>query len=232
MKFDCNLIDLGKIPYRKAYDLQKKAAEELKLGLSNEALIICEHPPVITIGRAGKLNNLLQDVISLYNEGIEFFKTDRGGDVTAHEPGQITLYPVLNLKARNQADIHLYLNNLQIVILELLTDFGLKAGLIQDKRGVWIRNRKIASIGIGISRWVTYHGLAINVNNNLKAFSYIRPCGMDVEVTSVSKELGYNVSLKLFKEKLISNFARVFNLNLKTENNTSNHHFGILRSSV
>jgi len=219
MTFDCDIIDLGKISYKKAYHLQKRSLEELKLGLSNEALIICEHFPVITLGRSGNINNLLCDPNSLNAKGVDFFKIDRGGDITAHELGQLTIYPVFDLKMRKHQDIHVFLNNLQHVILNTLREFSLRAHVVQDKRGVWAGSKKIASIGIGISHWITYHGLTINVNNNLKIFSYIRPCGMDVEMTSVAKELGYSVDFNVFKHKLMDNFCKVFNLNIKTERN-------------
>lgn len=214
MPINCRIIDLGKTSYKDAYDFQRRIVDEVRFKLSSQHLILCEHFPVITLGRSGKTENLLVDNQTLKKEGIDFFKIDRGGDITAHEPGQLTIYPIFNLKARKEPDIHLYLNNLENVILDTLFDFGLKPKTIKHKRGIWIKNKKIASIGIGVSHWITYHGLSINVNNNLRTFSFIRPCGMDIEVTSVAKELGKPVNLNDFKQMIIAKFEEIFKLNI------------------
>lgn len=213
MKTDCNIIDLGKISYKKAYAYQRRIVDEIKLKLRADTLILCEHLPVITLGRTGKIENLLVGQKSLKAKGIDFFKIDRGGDISAHEPGQLTVYPILNLKARREQDIRLYLNNLQLVVLNTLWDFGVKAQLIKDKTGVWVNDKKIAAIGVGITQWITYHGLSINVVNSLETFSLIRPCGMDVSLTSLALELKGMVDFNQFKQKIIDNFKEVFKLN-------------------
>lgn len=215
MMHNCSIVDLGRISYKKAYLYQRKILDEIKLELRSDTLILCEHFPVITLGRTGKIENLIVDKYSLKARGIDFFKVDRGGDITAHEPGQLLVYPVLNLKKRNEPDIRKYLNNLQLVILNTLWDFGIKAQLKNEKTGVWIKDKKIASIGIGISQWVTFHGLSINVANSLETFSLIRPCGMDAALTSLARELKQRVDFSDFKQKIIEKFKEVFRLNLK-----------------
>lgn len=211
--FDCKITDLGKVHYKDAYDFQKKIADEVKLKLNTHMLILCEHFPVITLGRVGKTENLLTPPQILAKQGIDFFKIDRGGDITAHEPGQITAYPIFDLKLRKEPDIRLYLDNLQEVILTTLSNFGIEAQIKEGKTGVWVKNKKIASIGISISRWVTCHGLTINVNNDLNTFYFIRPCDMDIEMTSLAAELGREIDLEHFKQELLSCFSRVFKLN-------------------
>ncbi|MEW6008896.1 MAG: lipoyl(octanoyl) transferase LipB [Candidatus Omnitrophota bacterium] len=222
MKHACNIIDLGKIDYRGAYYLQKRIVEEIKFGLTRETILFCEHSSVITLGRTGKMSNLLGDIEDLKKVGIDFFKVDRGGDITTHEPGQITVYPIFDLKKRNEKDIHLYLNKLQEVIKLTLSDYNIKAEIIDGLTGVWVKKRKIASIGVGISHWITYHGLSVNVNNCLKTFSFVKPCGMDIEMTSLSKELNYEIDIEIFKSKLLDSFFKVFNLRKGVENEKSN----------
>lgn len=211
-KFACNIIDLSIIDYKKAYYHQKIIVDEIKLELTTDTILLCEHPPVITLGRLGKIDNLLIDSHTLKQYGIDFFKIDRGGDITAHEPGQLTVYPILDLKQRGEKDIRLYLNKLQQVVKSTLLAYNIQTKIIEGITGVWVGDKKIASIGIGISHWITYHGLTINVNNSLKTFSFIRPCGMEVEMTSVSKELNQEIDIEVFKSKLVDCFFKVFNL--------------------
>lgn len=213
MKTNCVFLDLGKISYKKAYTYQRRIIDEIKFKLRSDTLVLCEHLPVITLGRLGKIENLIVDKHFLKIKGIEFFKIDRGGDITAHEPGQLTVYPMLNLKNRHETDLRLYLNNLEMTILNTLWDYGIKAQLIKGKTGVWVSDKKIASIGVGVTQWITYHGLSINVVNNLETFSFIRPCGMNVEMTSVAKEAKVKVDFNEFKQKIIDNFKEVFKLN-------------------
>ncbi len=213
MKTNCNIIDLGKISYKKAYAYQRRIVDEIKLKLRSDTLVLCEHLPVITLGRTGKIENLNTDTKELKSKKIDFFRIDRGGDITAHEPGQLTVYPIINLKARKEPDIRLYLNNLQLVILNTLWDFGINAQLIKDKTGVWVKDKKIASIGVGITQWITYHGLSINVTNSLETFSFIRPCGMDIGLTSLALELKGRIDFNQFKQKVVDNFKEVFKLN-------------------
>jgi lipoate-protein ligase B len=217
MKYACNFIDLGTVGYRNSYCFQRKTVDEVKLGLSKETIIFCEHLPVITLGRTGKMSNLLAEKGVLEKESIEFFKIDRGGDITAHEPGQLTVYPILNLKQRREQDIRFYLTRLQNVALALFKEYNISAKLVKDKTGVWVKDEKIASIGIGITHWITYHGLSINIKNDLKTFSYIRPCGMDVKPTSMAVELDTNLNLEEVKICLIKKLQEIFQLEVVYE---------------
>ncbi len=225
MKYTCNIIDLSKIDYRKAYYQQKRIVDEVKFKLSSDTVLLCEHFPVITLGRTGKIDNLLVDTGCLKEYGIDFFKIDRGGDITAHEPGQLIVYPIFDLKQRNEKDIRLYLNRLQQVVKSTLLTYSIETKIIEGITGVWVEKRKIASIGIGISQWITYHGLTINVNNSLKTFSFIRPCGMDIEMTSVANELNKPVDFSDFKSRLINSFIEIFNLKASISQRQPNKFF-------
>ena len=186
------VLDLGIVDFLKTYRIQKQLVEELKSNEGRETLIFCEHNPVFTLGRRARLENILADSQTIEKRGIQVFLTDRGGDVTYHGPGQIILYPILNLK-RHRRDILWYLRKLEQTTIDLLAGYGIDAYRHEGFTGVWVDGKKIASVGIGISSWITYHGLALNVNTDLTYFSMIRPCNLDVEMTSMSEILEKNL---------------------------------------
>lgn len=214
----CQVIDLGLIEYPEAYKVQKKILEERKRNEVPDTLLILQHPDVITVGRGGNENNILASEEELRAKGIIVHKVDRGGDVTFHGPGQLVAYPIFNLKEQVK-DVHLYLRKLEEVVIEFLKKYKVKGLRRQGVTGVWVEpknNQKIASIGIGLSSWVTYHGVSIKINADLNKFSLIRPCGMDShKITSLNQLLLETVNIIEAKERLLEAFKAVFNLEIK-----------------
>lgn len=187
------VFDLGLIEFEKASLFQKQIFEEVKKGAFASALIACRHYPVITLGRLAKRENILASDEMLSDRGIKIFKTDRGGDVTYHGPGQLVVYPILNLNLTKK-DLHFALRNMEDVVIDTLAEFGVYADRKVNATGVWLGEKKIASIGIAVKNWITYHGVAINIrSDDLKSFSLIRPCGMDIMMTSLECSLGRKI---------------------------------------
>jgi lipoyl(octanoyl) transferase len=183
-------------------------------------LLFVEHPPVYTLGKSGHIENVLIDEGQLKEKGMQFFRTNRGGDITFHGPGQIVGYPVLDLE-KFYTDIGRYLRELEEVIILLLAEYGIRGERSPGETGVWIdasvkgRERKICAIGVRCSRWITMHGFAFNVNTDLSHFGNIVPCGIpNKKVTSLEKELGHPVPMEDVKEKMKSQFGKVFGVEL------------------
>lgn len=209
---EVTVMDLGLIAYSEAYRYQKEILVKRQLGQVEDILIILEHLPVITWGRTSKRSDLLVDDHTLRKEGISFCQADRGGGLTYHGPGQLVSYPILNLRGYTR-DIHLYLRRLEEVIINLLARYGVAGTRLRGLTGVWVYGKKICSIGIGISRWVTFHGLSLNVNPNMEHFSMIRPCGMANDVmTSLCEILDRPFQVKDVKISFIKAFLEVFGL--------------------
>lgn len=228
------VIYLGEDDYQKVWDYQEtifkktvdrkidnRKTEESLVQATDNYLIFCEHPHVYTLGKSGSLDNLLLDEEGLRKNFAQFYKINRGGDITYHGPGQIVAYPILDLD-NFFTDIHKYLRFLEEAIILTLADFGLKAGRIDGLTGVWIDfeegandPRKICAMGVKSSRWVTMHGLALNVNTDLSYFEHIVPCGIDDKaVTSMQKELGKEVDMAEVRERLTQHLADVFGMDL------------------
>lgn len=204
------MLDLGLIDYEEAYRIQKELVRQRKLNEIDDSLIIAEHPPVFTIGRSGKKENLLVGEEILKKENIKVLRVDRGGDITFHGPGQLILYPIMNLRDRGK-DLHRYLRDLERLVINFLQDYSVTGRRIIDKTGVWVDNQKIAFIGIAASDWITYHGLSININCDPKFFSMIRPCGLkDVEVTTLDIILDRNINIPEAKRRLLYHFNTLF----------------------
>jgi lipoyl(octanoyl) transferase len=183
-------------------------------------LLFVEHPPVYTLGKSGDMANVLISEEERVARNIEFFASNRGGDITFHGPQQLVGYPILDLE-RFYTDIGKYLRNLEEVFILTMAEYGLKGERSQGETGVWMdtavpgRARKICAMGIRCSRWVTMHGFAFNVNTDLTYFEYIIPCGIrNKQVTSLEKELGYNLDMEEVKAKVKANFERVFNVEI------------------
>lgn len=186
-------------------------------------LLLCEHPPVYTLGKSGHVENVLISEADRCQKGIEYYQTNRGGDITFHGPGQIVGYPILDLE-KYYTDIGKYLRNLEEVIIRALQHYGIKGERSSGETGVWIdpfvkgRERKICAMGVRCSRWVTMHGFALNVNTSLDYFNYIIPCGIaNKQVSSVEKELGYDPGTASVKETLKACFEEVFDCMLIDE---------------
>lgn len=202
--------DLGLIDYREAWDIQKDFYFRRVKNEIADSLFLLEHNHTYTLGKITDKNNLIGSDDYLKSNNISVYEIDRGGDITYHGPGQIVGYPIINLEEWKK-DTHLYLRALEDVIISTCNDFGLPASRKDKLTGVWIENRKICAIGIKVSRWVTMHGFAFNVNTDLSLFQGIIPCGIkDKEVTSLQKELDRNFSISDVKQRLLQNFIRVF----------------------
>src|SRR6266403_6168740 len=177
----CSIVDLGRIPYAEAWELQKRVVAARKANAIEDVLLFCEHPHVITLGRSGNRANLLASENVLHQKGVEFFETTRGGDITYHGPGQIVGYPILNLGAIRR-DVVWYVRMLEEAMIQATAELGVAAKRVAGKTGIWVGNggaeEKLAAIGVHISRWVTSHGFAYNVATDLRYFDLIVPCGI------------------------------------------------------
>jgi lipoyl(octanoyl) transferase len=221
-------LDLGLIDYQEAWDLQTKIHNQLILqkkenpeAFTHHTLILCEHPHVFTLGKSGVESNLLQPLDKMDAIDAKFYKINRGGDITYHGPGQLVAYPILDLE-KIHTDVHWFVRNLEQTIIEVVSEYGINADRIKGLTGVWIDKdgllpRKICAIGVHLSRWVSLHGLAFNVNTNLDYFKYIIPCGIhpdEKKVTSLSIESKQTVSMEDVKQKFISYFISNFDLKI------------------
>ncbi|HHM21642.1 MAG TPA: lipoyl(octanoyl) transferase LipB [Bacteroidetes bacterium] len=225
--------DLGRISYPKAWayqarlrdgiiatkldnrDLVKQGRQPLPI---RHFLLFCEHPPVYTLGKSGSADHLLLNEEALREKGIEFFKINRGGDITYHGPGQIVGYPIFDLEGFF-TDVHRYVRYLEEAVIRTLSEYGLEGYRIKDYTGVWLPEkgmlpkRKICAIGVHLSRWVTLHGFAFNVNTDLSHFRHIIPCGIndgDKDVTSLAFELGREVNMAEVRDKVKNHLANLF----------------------
>ncbi len=186
--FELNFIDLGLTSYKEVWELQKDLQKKLIEGTGQQTILFCEHHPVITFGKGAKDENLLVSDEVLKQQGVELFKIERGGDVTFHGLGQLVVYPILNLNLYKR-DVGWYMRTLEDCIISVLSKFSISACKIEGKTGVWIKNRKIASIGVRLSRWCSMHGLSLNVLSELSGYRLINPCGFsDIEMTSMIAE--------------------------------------------
>ncbi len=222
--------DLGQMDYQQAWDFQtvlhrnlvdnKLNNKQLRAGSYPQAhqLLLVEHPPVYTLGRSGLMEHLLLSESEMTQRGIQFFPINRGGDITFHGPGQVVGYPILDLDCFF-TDVHRYVRNIEEVIIRTVAEYGITSQRMPAYTGVWIadedgqRHRKICAIGVHLSRWVTLHGWAFNVNTPLEYFDYIVPCGIadpDKTVTSLAQELGRPVDMQEVKEKIKRYFSEVF----------------------
>lgn len=203
---ELKVIDFKKlIEYKEGLKLQK-LYEEKSLNTKTDFLLLLEHYPVITIGKSGNSLNILFNEDALKNKGVSVYHTDRGGGVTYHGPGQLVGYPILNLRYYKK-DVKWYVKSLEEVLIKVLNEYGIKAEIIPKLIGVWVKNKKIASIGVRIRKWITTHGFALNVNNDLIPFSYIIPCGIkDVDITSMKEVLNKEIDMKKLKKNIIKEF--------------------------
>jgi len=209
----CSLRQLGRVDYGRALEIQKQAEIGRKSGTAGDQLLLVEHPHVITLGRNGHMENLLASEEVLSRAGIGFYPINRGGDVTYHGPGQLVGYPILDLSEWRR-DVHAYVHAIEQCIIDTLADYGIAAGRIEKLIGVWVGGRKIAAIGVHLSRWVTSHGFALNVSTDLSYFQYIVPCGLTKPVTSMVA-LGVRASLDEVGRRFAAHFARIFDCELE-----------------
>ena len=213
--------------YKTAWDYQESVMESLKELRESETkdekycgkILFCEHPHVYTLGKSGSENNLLMNIMQLKEKKISFYKTDRGGDITYHGPGQIVGYPVIDLK-KNDYSLREYIYKLEEAIILTLKDYGIDSERVEGATGIWIEGktpkaRKICAIGVRCSRWITMHGFGFNVNTDLDYFSYINPCGFtDKAVTSMEKELGGKQDIDEVKKNVLANLSKVLKVSI------------------
>ena len=201
---------LGVLPFREAESLQQKLVIERQQGRVPDLLLMLEHPKVITLGVSGDRGNVLASEKTLLEQGIKVHQTRRGGDVTYHGPGQLVGYPILSLKP-DRCDLHRYVRDLEEVLIRTVNDFGVTAMRIPGLTGVWVGERKLAAVGVRVSRWVTSHGFAINITTDLDDFSLIRPCGIsDKGVTTLAQLTDDDVSSVRVVDSLVRHFSDVF----------------------
>ncbi len=211
---------LGRVEYADGLTLQQQFSDARRAGVVDDTLLLLEHPPVLTMGRAAKLTNIVAPEAELARRGVRVFETDRGGDVTYHGPGQLVGYPLLFLPPGKQ-DVRRYVRSLEEIIIRTLADFGLTAERIEKWPGVWLREsraggpRKICALGVHLSRWHTRHGFALNLAPNLEHFRLIVPCGItEAGVTSMQAELGQAPTEDAVVARLTTHFAEVFECEL------------------
>lgn len=205
------VFDLGLVEFKQAWEFQKEIFQKVKNGLLESGLILCQHYSVITLGRSADKKNILISEQGLRDKGISVYPIERGGDVTYHGPGQLMVYPVFNLNYFKK-DIHLFLRNLEQAVIDFLGQWGIEANRRLGLTGVWIKTEKIASVGITIRNWITFHGLSINVKrDDLDNFCLIRPCGMNITMTSIETILNSQIKMESVKEKISPIFKEVFN---------------------
>jgi len=208
--------DWGLVNYADGFERQKKCVQSVIDG-AEDHLVLCEHPPVLTLGRQTHPESLLYQRKEIQERGVAVEHVDRGGDVTLHAPGQLVVYPVFDLNKYGK-DLKVYMETLEEVAVDLLKNFGILAISISGQRGVFVEDPakggvgpdKIISIGVGVRKWVTYHGLGINVNTDLSLFNLIKPCGLDVRMTSMQKLKGHSVPMGDVKAKVIERFQEHF----------------------
>src|SRR6476661_6052407 len=206
----CDLHQLHLVTYENGMKLQQKLAEMRQRDEIPDQLLLLEHPPVITLGRGGDAANLLASSEALRREGVRFFETTRGGDITYHGPGQLVGYPIVHL-GEGRRDIRRYVTAVEEVLIRTVAEYGIEAARVEGRRGIWVGNEKIAAIGVRIARWVTSHGFALNVSTNLNHFRLITPCGLHgTGVTSISKLAGRAVALDDVRAVVAAKFAEVF----------------------
>ena len=200
--------DWGLIDYAQGYKRQKDSVQAVLTG-AGDHLILCEHPSVLTLGRMTNPDSLLYQRQEIEDRGVAITEVDRGGDVTLHAPGQLVVYPIFNLNKHGK-NLKVYMQKLEEVAVDLLRNFDILAISIPGQRGVFVGADKIISIGVGVRKWVTYHGLGINVNTDLSFFNLIKPCGLNVRMTSMQKLKKHAFPMQRVKEQVIEQFKKKF----------------------
>jgi lipoate-protein ligase B len=208
-------VNLGRTDYRRIWELQKRLVAFRRKGCIPDCLLFTEHNPVITMGRGTDRKNLLITSDQLAARSIDLVEIERGGDITFHGPGQLVAYPIIDLNVHGR-DMHKYLRDLERLMIATLCDLGLESGIKDSLTGVWVGDQKVGAIGVAVSRWVTYHGLALNVNTDLDYFKLINPCGITrYPVGAVASILNKNLTVEYVADIMAENFARMFNYEME-----------------
>ena len=208
------LLKLGIVDYKQTHNLQKQILQDRVDNKCPDTMILLQHNPVITVGRGGDNKNIIVSQAILDSYGIKVYEIERGGDVTYHGTGQLTGYPIIDLR-NYKKDVHWYLRQLEEAIIKFLSYYDIIGKRVSGRTGVWVGDEKIAAIGVAVKRWVTYHGFALNINPDLSHFKLINPCGItDKEVTSLVKILGFDVEMAEVEDKIISAFSDIFDVEI------------------
>lgn len=203
-------IDLGTADYKEVWDLQAKTLLEKQNGKPDDIIYTVEHNHVYTLGKSGSRDHILLSEAEMTAKGISYYEIDRGGDITYHGPGQLVVYPIINLN-NYYKDTHRYLRDLEEVVIRTLAELGITGTRDEEFTGVWVGEEKICAIGIKVSRWITMHGIALNVNTELEYFDKIIPCGIFHKgVTSIEKIKGEKANYEKVKRMILNNFEKVF----------------------
>jgi lipoic acid synthetase len=208
-------VDLGRSGYGAVLELQRNLHRRRVAGEAPDLLLTVEHEPVLTVGRRGSPDNVLVSRESLDAEGIRIFEVERGGDVTYHGPGQLVVYPIVDLRDHGR-DVRGFVERLERAIVATLKAYEIEGRAVEGRPGVWVGDRKIASIGLAIRKWVTMHGLALNVDVELRHFAMIRPCGMDIDVVSMASLTGRSTNIGVVRETLLKKMEEVFGWRIET----------------
>lgn len=206
---------MGILDYEEALGLQDRLVRVRMNGEISDTVLFLQHPPVITMGKSGKVKNILAPE-TIAERKIKIIQTDRGGDVTYHGPGQLIVYPIMNLADQGLGLLG-YVWKLEEMVIKLLRNFGIQGGRVEKMRGVWVGKEKIAALGVFLSRWISKHGLALNVNTDLDPFDLINPCGTGRRATSMARILGRELSMEDVESMMIRSFAEVFGMYISVE---------------
>jgi lipoyl(octanoyl) transferase len=207
---ECLVAWLGRISYEEALSLQMQICDLKKQGFDKDVLLLLEHPPTITLGRSGKRDHLLVTEEYLKLRGIDLWNVDRGGDITFHGPGQLVGYPILTLQTQER-DVHRYMHNLEESLIQLLETYGINGSREHGLTGVWTQAGKIAAMGVHISRWITRHGFALNINTDLSYYDFIVPCGISGrKITSLQYILSHSVNMEEVVERYLPIFGTLW----------------------
>ena len=205
---------LGTVGYGAALELQRSVLARRKSDEISDSLLLLEHPHVVTLGRRADDSHLVTDRDKLIAADVEIFETDRGGEATYHGPGQLVVYPIVNLRASKLSVVG-YVGNLEEVMIRSVSDWGIAAQRKDKNRGIWVGRRKIGSVGVAVRRGVAFHGVSLNVNISLAPFQWMHPCGLkNVETTSMENELAKPLSLKQVRQTVQKHFMQIFNVDM------------------
>jgi lipoyl(octanoyl) transferase len=203
-------LNLGKADYKEVWDLQKKIDLYKQNNKFDDVIITVEHEPVYTLGKTGDRDHILISDDEMRKQKISYYEIDRGGDITYHGPGQLVVYPIFNLN-NHYRDTHRFLRDLEEVVIRTLKEYNISSHRIEEYTGVWVGEEKICAIGIKVSRWITMHGLALNVNNDLSYFNKIIPCGIfEKGVTGMKKELRREIEMSKLIASILGGFSEIF----------------------
>ncbi len=220
----CAVRTLGLIEYRDAYQLQKRLHCKRMRDEIPDILLLLEHPPIVTIGKSGTMNNILVSKEKLSEKGVSLFFSNRGGDATYHGPGQLVGYPIIDLAKRGR-DLHRYVRDLEEVLIRTLKDFNIDSGRDENHAGVWTDGEEIAAIGLNVKKWITMHGFALNVNPELEHFDLINPCGfLNRKATSMARVMGHKSSMEKVNNHLLDHFKNIFRVNLEFSSDESSRY--------